>query len=131
MRLLIDTHILLWQLVESSRLGDETIALIDDPDAEVFASVASVWEVAIKWSLRRGRSSDMPLSGSEFASALREVGFKMLNINAEYAAAVENLPLLHRDPFDRLLIATAEVERMVLLTSDKALGKYGDMVKVV
>lgn len=131
MRLLVDTQILLWQLVGSSRLSDAGVAALEDSNAEVFASVASIWEVAIKWSLRRGHADDMPLSGGEFVAALREAGVKILNITADHAIAVDNLPQLHRDPFDRLLVATAQVERMVLLTSDRVLGEYGESVRVV
>ncbi|MEO5708150.1 MAG: type II toxin-antitoxin system VapC family toxin [Alteraurantiacibacter sp.] len=129
MRLLLDTHILLWRLAASPRVSEVTARLIDEQADAVFASAASVWEVAIKWSLRRGAASDMPLSGSDFLTALEQVGLEILPITPAHAAAVERLPMLHGDPFDRLLIAQARCEGLALLTADAQLVAYGDGVR--
>ena len=104
---------------------------MDDEATELVASTASVWEVAIKWSLRKGAADDMPISGSDFAAALAEAGLPVLPIDPAHAAALDELPMLHRDPFDRLLIATARHEGLTLLTHDARLGEYGDGVRVV
>lgn len=131
MRLLLDTHILLWRLAASDRLSAEAITLMDEQADEVMASAASVWEVAIKWSLRKGASGDMPLSGADFAAALNEAGVAVLPITAAHAAAVSDLYMHHRDPFDRLLVATAQIEGLTLLTHDAGLAAYGKAVRVV
>ena len=131
MRLLLDTHILLWRLAGSDRLPSEAVTLIDDQSTAVYASAASVWEVAIKWSLRKGSSDDMPLSGRAFAAALEETGIEILPITPEHAAAIDDLPAIHRDPFDRLLIATAKSEQLRLITRDSQLAVYGELVLVV
>ncbi len=130
MRILLDTHILLWRLAASPRLSEAAARLIDEQAEAVLASAASVWEVSIKWSLRRGGAGDMPLSGSDFLAALAQVGLEILPITPAHAAAVERLPMLHGDPFDRLLIAQARCEGLVLLTADARLVDYGDGVKL-
>lgn len=131
MRLLLDTHILLWRLAGSNRLSGDAVKLIDKTATRLVASTVSVWEVAIKWSLRKGVPEDMPLSGSDFAAALDAAGIDVLPILPNHAAALDDLPMLHRDPFDRLLLATARVERLKLLTHDSQLGAYGSDVVVV
>lgn len=131
MRLLLDTHILLWRLVGSERLSAAAIALMDDEASQLYASAASVWEVAIKWSLRKGAPDDMPISGKDFAAALTETGLPILPIEPAHAAALDDLPLLHRDPFDRLLLATARHEGLTLLTHDARLGEYGVGVRLI
>ena len=90
-----------------------------------------MWEVAIKWSLRKGSTDDMPLSGRAFAAALGETGIEVLPITPGHAAAVDDLPAIHRDPFDRLLIATAWTEQLRLMTSDSQLAAYGESVLVI
>jgi PIN domain nuclease of toxin-antitoxin system len=129
--LLLDTHILLWRLAGSDRLAAEAIELMDERAEELLASTASIWEVAIKWSLRRGGADDMPLSGSAFAAALDEAGIEVLPAKPAHAAALDDLPMHHRDPFDRLLVTTAQLEGLVLLTSDAKLADYGEVVKLV
>ena len=131
MRLLLDTHILLWRLAGSERLGAEALRLMDEEAEAVLASAASVWEVAIKWSLRRGGANDMPLSGGDFLGELEEAGIEVLPISPTHAAAVDALPPLHGDPFDRMLIAQARCEGLILLTADVRLGNYGVGVRVV
>lgn len=130
MRLLLDTHILLWRLTGSTRLAPETIALMDDQAEQVLASTASIWEVAIKCALRKGALDDMPLSGKDFAAALDEAGIEVLPIAPAHAAALDDLPQHHRDPFDRLLVATARCEGLILLTNDARLADYGKAVRL-
>lgn len=131
MRLLLDTHILLWRLAGSDKLSAQALQLMDEEAEALFASAVSVWEVAIKWSLRRGVASDMPLSGADFLEALHEVGIDILPITADHAAGVEGLPAIHNDPFDRILIAQARNEGLTLLTSDKRLKEYGESVRLI
>lgn len=131
MRLLLDTHILLWMLAGSDRLGARATALITDPANSVIASTISIWEVAVKWARRRGARTDMPLSGTDFAEALAEAGVEILPSTGLHAVALDNLPLLHSDPFDRLLLATARAEGMTLVTRDATLEKYGSSVRLI
>lgn len=131
MKLLLDTHILLWSLAGSSRLGKGARRLIEDGANHAFASTASIWEVSVKWSLRRGSPSDMPLSGRDFTAALADAGIEVLNVRPNHAVALDDLPPVHRDPFDRLLLATARAEGMVLVTRDAVLSEYGDGVRLV
>lgn len=124
MRVLLDTHLLLWALASPSKLSTKTRARIES--SEVFASAASIWEVSIKSALGK-----LHANPKEVASAVEPAGFDHLHISAEHAAAVAELPHVHRDPFDRLLVAQARVEQMILLTNDDLLRGYGDAVEVV
>lgn len=129
MRLLVDTHLVLWRLTQNPALPARAAAIMDE--ADVFVSVVSIWEIAIKWALRRGRADDMPMSGSAFLFEIGQAGLPVSSVTAQHAAAVDALPLHHRDPFDRLLIAQAKSEPMILLTHDRALAAYGDFVVTV
>lgn len=131
MRLLLDTHILLWRLLNSERLSKAAIGIMDNEADELLASTASVWEVAIKSSLSRKAPGRIPISGEQFMAALDDVGIEVLPIKPDHAIATEGLPRLHGDPFDRLLIATAQVEELTLLTGDTALAAYGPAVRVI
>jgi PIN domain nuclease of toxin-antitoxin system len=126
--LLLDTHVALWALVDSPRLGAEARRWLGEPRCVAWVSAASVWEIAIKHALGRG---DMPVSGDEALKHFRASGFRLLAIQAEHAAAVGSLPPLHADPFDRLLVAQAIVEPMRLLTHDAMLAHYSDTVLLV
>ena len=123
-RLLLDTQILLWALAGHRRLPREARRLIDDHEAIV--SAASIWEIAIKVSI--GRLDADPAAVQQ---ALDPSGFEELAVTGEHAARVVQLPLHHRDPFDRLLVAQSLVERLVLLTADSQLAAYGSLVRVV
>ena len=125
MNLLLDTHIALWAITDDPRLSDAARELILAPEATAWVSVASLWEIAIQHSLGRG---NMPVSGSEARSYFQEAGYRLLDIRAEHAVAVEQLPPLHADPFDRLLLAQAMVEPMRLLTHDRQMVAYGGTV---
>lgn len=124
MRLLLDTHIALWAVTGSSRLGDAAKALILEADL-VFVSVASLWEITIKHALARG---DMPVSAREALRAFDDAGYERLPVRPEHVLALEKLPPLHRDPFDRVLVAQAMTEPLRLLTADAILARYSDMV---
>jgi PIN domain nuclease of toxin-antitoxin system len=122
-RVLLDTHLLLWALAAPSKLPTEARKRIDA--AEVFVSAASIWEISIKSALGK-----LVADPTEVLTAIAPAGFGMLAISGEHAARVRALPPLHRDPFDRMLIAQASVEPMILLTNDDALSAYGTIVAV-
>jgi len=128
MRLLLDTHVALWALVDDPRLSQRARALIDDPANQVMVSAATVWEIAIKHALGR---DDMPISGDEALEWFRQAGYDLLPITPAHAAAVEHLPNHHRDPFDRLLVAQAITEPLRLLSHDPLVVRYGDAVTAV
>lgn len=125
MRLLLDTHILLWVVDGSPRLSPRAHELIRDA-SEVFVSSATIWELAIKSGLGKLRA-DLNLLLKE----IDEAGMHHLPVTARQAMGVAHLPHLHRDPFDRLLIAQAISETMRLLTSDSDLAPYTDLVECV
>ena len=104
---------------------------MDDASNTVEVSAISVWEIAIKHTLGRKGGPDFLMSGAEFLAEVRNVGIAPIPVSAEHAAAVDGLPMHHRDPFDRLMVAQARSESMHLLTHDKALAAYGDFVLVV
>ena len=122
MRLLIDIQIFIWSVMDSEKLSNRSRQIMLDVD-EVFVSAASIWEIAIKVKL--GKLEGNPY---KFAAAISESGFRELLISARHAARVSELPLFHRDPFDRLLIAQALSEPLRLLTSDSLLTQYSDLV---
>jgi PIN domain nuclease of toxin-antitoxin system len=126
MRLLLDTHVALWAVTGSTLLPPSAAPLILEAD-EVWVSAASVWEIAIKHALGRG---DMPVSSALALQAFEDAGYRLLDITARHAAAVEALAPIHRDPFDRLLVAQAQTEPLILLTADAALAGYGQAVQV-
>lgn len=118
MRLLLDTHILLWSLEAPNRLtAQERVALVTDRN-DVVVSAVSLWEVVIKRSLGKlDTSADLP-------AAMREQGYVELPVSFRHALGVAELPLLHGDPFDRLLVAQARTERLVLVTRDRLVRQY-------
>lgn len=120
MKLLLDTHLLLWAAAGSG-LSRAAAKLIDDPANDLIFSAASLWEIAIKSGLGR-RNFD--LDAGVFRRALIESGYEELAITGAHAAAVAGLPDLHKDPFDRMLIAQAMVEGVTLLTVDQAVLAY-------
>lgn len=124
MRLLLDTHAFLWFVTGDKRLSRRARRAIESE--EPFLSAVSVWEMAIKVSLGR---LVLPAPVDEYVTEKRAEGFSMLSIDWPHAAAVEKLPFLHRDPFDRLLAAQALSERLPLVSSDPVFREYG--VKIV
>jgi PIN domain nuclease of toxin-antitoxin system len=125
MRLLLDTHVFLWVLTDSARLGAEARRRIASAERS-FVSAASIWEVAIK-----ARLGKIDADADALAAAIEASGFEELPVRAAHAAAVQRLPLHHADPFDRLLVAQALTEPLRLLTADPALTAYGEMVDLV
>lgn len=128
MRLLLDTHVLLWALVSPERIPARIRRRLESPEHEVFFSAASIWEIAIKVQIGR---MVLPMPLEEVATAAVQSGFEELPIHAGHAAATVHLPLHHRDPFDRLLIAQALYEPARLLTADRKLAPYSHLVEVV
>lgn len=128
MNLLLDTQVALWALIDSPSLSSIARELILTPGASVFFSAASVWEIAIKHRLARG---DMPVSGTEAVQLFREAGFIELPVSAGHAAATEDLPAHHSDPFDRILIAQARYEPLRLITHDRQLLAYEGPIEFV
>lgn len=128
MRLLLDTHILLWALGDSAKLPAAARQLILDTANEVLFSAASIWEIAIKSELGR---ADFAASPEEIARAAAESGIDELPVRAQHAALTSRLPRHHRDPFDRLLVAQAMTEPARLLTVDAALKRYSELVVVL
>jgi PIN domain nuclease of toxin-antitoxin system len=123
-RILVDTHLLLWAVSEPKKLPTQARRRIEE--AEVFVSAASIWEVSIKTAL--GKLAADP---SELLAELEPAGFRLLPVTGEHAAAVALLPPVHSDPFDRMLVAQAKTEPLILLTNDSVLGGYGDFVEFV
>ena len=128
MRLLVDTHLLLWATAKSRRLPKEARRLLEDPAHDVFYSVASLWEITIKAALRR---PDFKVDVALLRPALAEMGFAELPVCGAHAERLASLPPLHRDPFDRMLVAQSLAEPLVLLTNDAALAGYGEVVRIV
>lgn len=118
MQLLLDTHVLLWSLAGDERLGDRAVEVIEDGRNVVHVSAASIWEISIKRSLGKLRVPDDVLSQVDAAS------FTRLPISLEHAEAVAALPVLHADPFDRMLVAQAGADRLVLMTHDPMVLQY-------
>lgn len=124
MRLLLDTHIALWAVTGSERLPPQAEALILAAD-EVLVSTASLWEIAIKHALGRG---DMPVSAAQALQAFQDAGYTLLDVCPAHAVQVGSLPPLHKDPFDRLLVAQALIEPLTLVTADVVVGQYSSAV---
>lgn len=125
MRVLLDTHIYLWTIQGNVRLASKARKTIRDAD-EVFISSAVIWEAAIK-----ARLGKLAVDIAQLVDAISHSGFQQLSITVEHAAAVHELPDIHRDPFDRILIAQAQCDRLWLLTADKTLAAYCDCVILV
>ncbi len=121
MRLLLDTHAFLWFVAGDKRLTRAARRAIEHDDAEIYLSVATVWEMAIKASLGR---LTLSLSVAEFVADKLRTGLRVLSVDWPHAAAVERLPFHHRDPFDRVLVAQAQVERLAIVTGDRVFRRY-------
>lgn len=128
MKLLLDTHLLLWAAGDPDRLSAAARALIGAPENEVWFSAASVWEVAIKSGLGR---ADFQVNPRLLRRGLLDNGYHELPVGSEHAVAMDSLPPLHKDPFDRLLVAQARVEGITLLTTDAAVAQYPGPVRKV
>ena len=131
MRLLLDTHIALWAITDSTRLSRAARGLIAAPENALYVSAATLWEIAIKHALKKRGPNAMPISAAEARGYFLAAGYTLLPVTAQHAVAVEGLPSLHADPFDRMLIAQARAEPLRLLTHDAELAVYGEAVVVV
>lgn len=128
MDLLLDTNILLWSRITPERLNPTAVALLTSADNRLFFSVASLWEIAIKRSLNR---PDFTVDPSLLLRDLLANEYQQIDISSAHALAVMSLPWLHRDPFDRLLIAQAQTESLLLITADSTLARYPGPVQQV
>ncbi|HVY02023.1 MAG TPA: type II toxin-antitoxin system VapC family toxin [Caulobacterales bacterium] len=121
MNLLLDTHVLLWAAGAPEKLSKAAREMLEDGGAVLWFSAASIWEVAIKSSLGR---EDFRAEPRRLRRGLLDNGWRELAISSEHAAATVNLPPLHRDPFDRILVAQAQVEGLTLVTADELVAQY-------
>jgi PIN domain nuclease of toxin-antitoxin system len=128
MSVLVDTHLVLWAANEPLRLSSAARTVMDDANVELWFSAASIWEIAIKSGLGR---SDFHVDARRLRRGLMDNGWRELSITSEHAAATEDLPPLHRDPFDRMLIAQSHVDAIMLITSDALVAQYKGRVRHV
>ena len=128
MRILLDTHVLLWALAEPERLDADTLEAIQSTVNDVLFSAASIWEIAIKAGLRR---ADFVVDPVQIVSEALNAGYAELALHSNAASLVADLPLLHRDPFDRVLIAQAITEPAFLYTVDPRLAPYSRLVRQI
>lgn len=128
MKFLVDTHLLLWAAGEPGKLPLQARELIADTDNVLLFSAASLWEVAIKRGLGR---EDFQVDPRLLRRGLLDNGYDELPVRSEHAVAIDSLPPIHKDPFDRLLVAQATVEGITLLTADALMGRYPGPLRVV
>jgi PIN domain nuclease of toxin-antitoxin system len=128
MKLLLDTHLLLWAAGEPSRLSEEARNLINDPHSELLFSAASLWEVSIKRGLGR---KDFKADARLLRRGLLDNGYGELPIHSDHVVVLDTLRAIHKDPFDRILVAQAIAEGIELLTTDSQLLQYGGAVRHV
>jgi len=128
MNLLLDTHVLLWAAAQPGRLSKAARRMLGSEQNRLFFSAVSLWEIAIKRTLGR---KDFRVDPRQLRRGLLEHGYLELALTGEHAVAIDRLPDVHKDPFDRMLIAQAEAEGFVLLTADEELEAYGGPVRLV
>ncbi|MDO5090242.1 MAG: type II toxin-antitoxin system VapC family toxin [Cardiobacteriaceae bacterium] len=122
MKILFDTHVLLWiALDQKEKFSRKSLALLENADQDFYVSVASIWEIAIKASLQK---TDFQIDPRQMVFQMQEAGIHLLPIACEHIFHLAQLPSIHRDPFDRLLLAQAETEKMYLMTADSKLLQY-------
>lgn len=117
-RYLLDTHVLLWWFSDAAKLSAKYRNLIGDPQYQIVVSTVSVWEIIVKQTLGKLRAPD------NLKAALDDSEFEILAVDLDHVLYVKQLPLIHNDPFDRLLIAQALCEDLTIMTVDKAITKY-------
>ncbi|WP_349616026.1 type II toxin-antitoxin system VapC family toxin [Azotobacter salinestris] len=127
MKLLLDTHLLLWAAGSPEQLSATTRALLEAPENELFFSAASLWEIAIKRGLGR---NDFQVNARVLRRGLLDNGYNELPITSEHSVAIDALPPIHKDPFDRILVAQAMVEGIILLTADALVARYPGPVRL-
>ena len=122
MRYLLDTSSFLWYVSDHHRLSTAATERLDDPVSTIHLSLVSIWEVAIKFNMGK---LDLPLPFNEFVdTTIHSYSLRLLNIQIPHLRRVARMPLLHRDPFDRLIIAQSQVENIPVITSDAAFDQY-------
>jgi len=126
MKLLLDTHLLLWAAGQFKKLSNKTRSLINDTQNELLFSSASLWEITIKNNLGR---ADFHADPHLLRRGLLDNGYVELPITSEHAVTVNDLPAIHKDPFDRILIAQSIIEGVILLTSDPVILKYSGPIR--
>ncbi|MDE0253823.1 MAG: type II toxin-antitoxin system VapC family toxin [Rhodospirillaceae bacterium] len=122
MRVLLDTHVALWWLKGDNRIPRRIRDIVAHPDTEAFVSAATIWEIAIKSKL--GKLPAAAAAVETMPACFTDIGFSMLDINAAHAKRAGSLPLHHRDPFDRMLVAQAAIESLTLISGDPVLSLY-------
>ncbi len=128
MKLLLDTHLLLWAAGQPEKLSEEACTLLDNLQNELFFSSASLWEIIIKRGLGR---EDFRVDPRLLRRGLLDNGYHEMAITSEHALMLENLPSIHKDPFDRILVAQSMVEGLLLLTADSVLAQYPGSIRKV
>ncbi|MCP1659903.1 type II toxin-antitoxin system VapC family toxin [Neisseria perflava] len=128
MKYLLDTHILLWAAADHPKLSRTARDIISNPDNELMFSAASIWEISIKSAQRR---ADFSVNAGQFRRALADNGYLELPITGQHAAATANLPDIHKDPFDRMLVAQSQTEGIILLSANSKVAAYGQTVLAV
>ena len=128
MNILLDTHILLWAAGDPGRLSPTARALIQDRENALHFSAASLWEIAIKRGLER---TDFAVDPRLLRRGLLDNGYMELPVNGAHAGALDQLPPIHKDPFDRILVAQSIVEGLTLVTADEVVGRYPGPVRLV
>jgi PIN domain nuclease of toxin-antitoxin system len=126
--LLVDTHVLLWAAIEPHKLSSVALELLEDIDNTLYFSAASIWEVVIKTGLQR---PDFRVDANLLRRGLVENGYRELPITSQHTLAVAHLPPVHKDPFDRVLVAQAEFEGFLLLTTDDMVAQYPGPIRRV
>ena len=125
---LFDTHLLIWLAYEPGRLSTKAKSSFDVDAGQAFFSVVTLWEIAIKNTAPKPR---LQADGPDLRRILLESGFEELSITADHTLAVQHLPPIHKDPFDRMLLAQASVERLTFVTADTVIARYPGSVKLV
>lgn len=128
MKFLLDTHLLLWAAAEPHKLSADAYAIMNNPEHELFFSPVSIWEVAIKNNLAR---QDFHVNPHILRRGLLDNGYEELPINSSHACLIFELPLIHKDPFDRMLIAQSLDEGITLLTADPIIAQYQGAIRQV
>lgn len=122
MKYLLDTHTAIWSLDDEKKLSRQAKNIIDNTSIPLFISIVSAWEIAVKISLGKLKFNG---GSALFLNKMENNGVHLLGVNGSYIDVVERLPFIHRDPFDRLLVATAIIEDLTILTADENMQKYG------
>ena len=125
MRFLLDTHIVIWAMVDSEKLSDRARSILQDSENVFYVSSASIWEVAIKHS---ARPDEIPVTAEQMVRFCRNSGIWELPVQFKHSQTVSSLPPHHNDPFDRMLVAQAREEGLSLLSHDRRLPPYGEFV---